>query len=181
MSNWSSAMASWCWGYTNMWNVGAQNGNASTNWWGSLGRGAVHLMPMPASINPVPAINGLVVMDDNQQPVLFADLANPDSFGYRVQSDFTNRGTIPGAKATLRASATKRSTHFALSATGLVPNKAYFMAINGANITPVTTDANGRLRMTRLPSGVMTMRGIGSISIMDRNYNPVLSATLPPG
>jgi hypothetical protein len=31
-----------------------------------------------------------------------------------------------------------------------------------------------------LPIGVTTMRGIGSISILDRNYSTVLSATLPP-
>jgi hypothetical protein len=62
----------------------------------------------------------------------------------------------------------------------LAPNTTYFMAINDANITAVATDAHGRLRVRHLPIGITTMRGIGSISILDRNYSTVLSATLPP-
>jgi hypothetical protein len=181
MSGWWPMMANWCWNYTNMWNMGAQYGGFSTNWWGSLARGGNHMMPWPYSLSAAPAINGLVVTDANLQPVLSVDLANPDSFGYRVRCDFDNQGIIAGAAATLQANATQRSTHFALSATGLAPSTTYFMAINDANLTTVATDAHGRLRMNHLPSGVASMRGIGRISLLDRNHNAVLSADLPPG
>ena len=56
-------------------------GRNVTNWWGSLGRSACHLMPMPSAIGQIPFINGPVVTDQNLQPVLTADLASPDSFG----------------------------------------------------------------------------------------------------
>ena len=32
----------------------------------------------------------------------------------------------------------------------------------------------------KLPNGVTSMRGIGSISIQDRNYTPILITALPP-
>lgn len=180
-SNWWPMMAVWCWDYTNMWSYGSGYSGNMTNWWGSLGRSSYHMMPLPPAIGQVPVINALVVMDQDLQSVLTADLASPDSFGYQVRCDFTNHGVVPGAKATLQASATQRSTHFALSATGLAPSTTYFMDINGANVSPVATDAHGRLRMRGMPNGMIGLRGIGNISILDRNYNTVLSTTLPPG
>lgn len=180
MGNWSSAMTNWCWDYTNMWSSGYGYGSVSSNWWGSLGRSAYHMMPMPGSLDRVPAINGLVVMDQNLQPVLSADLANPQTFGYQARYRFTNRGIVPGATATLQASATQRLTHFMISATGLAPRSIYYLSVNDSSVTPVATDARGRLSMRQLPSGVTSMRGLGRISILDRNHNTVLSATLPP-
>ncbi len=180
MSNWWPIMSNWCWGYTNMWNAGMVVGSGSTNWWGSLSRGAYHRMPLPPSANPVPAINGLVVMDENLQPVLSADLANPDTFTYQVRCELTNPGIVPGARAILNANATQRTAHFGLSATGLVPSSTYYMEFNGANVVLVASDRHGRLHIHSLPNGVTNMRGIGSVSILDKNYNAVLSTSLPP-
>ncbi len=180
MNNWWSEMASWCWEYTNFWNPGVQYSAVSTDWWGSLGRGASHVMPMPASISGVLAINGLVVLDVNLMPVMSADLSSPDSFGYQTRLDFTNQGVVPGASAVLQANATQHGSRFTLSAEGLAPSTTYFMDINGTNVTPAPTDAHGRLRVRELPNGATSMRGVGRISILDRNHTPVLSATLPP-
>ncbi len=181
MTNWWPTMGTWCWDYTNMWNAEPAGGGASSNWWGSLGRGSRHMMPLPSTIDAVPVINGLVVMDEHLQPVLSADLANPASFAYQTRCDLINQAIVPGAKGTLRASATQRSTHFALSATGLAPNTTYFMAINHSSVTPVATDRHGRLQIRKLPDGITSMRGIGHISIQDHDSNLVLSTTLPPG
>jgi hypothetical protein len=180
MGNLWSDMANWCWDYTNMWNARMRSGDLSATWWGSLNRGGSHMMPLPASLDQVPAINGLVLMDQNLQPVLTADLANPNTFTYSARSALTNHGTVPGAMGTLQLSATQRSTHFAMSATGPARSTGYFMAVNDSHITPLATDAYGQVRVRQLPAGVTSMRGISSISILDRNYDPVLSATLPP-
>ena len=155
-------------------------GGASTNWWGNLSRGAYHMMPLPPSVNPVPVINGLVVMDDNLQPLLSADLANPGTFTYQVRCGLTNLGIVPGARATLNATATQRTGHFAISATGLAPSTTYFIDINQANVSVAATDRHGKLQMRTLPTGVTNLRGIGTVSILDRNHQTVLSASLPP-
>ena len=180
MSNWWSTMANWCWDYTNMWDAGAQPGGASPNWWANLSRGAYHQMPMPVAAGRVPALNGLVVMDQDLQPVLSADVANPDTFGYRLRCSFTNQGVIPGAQATLQASATARATHFTMTASGLAPSTTYYMDINGSNVTPVATNRRGRLQVRQLPGGVTSLRGIGNVSIEDNHRNTILSAALSP-
>ncbi len=180
MLNWSPMMSTWCWDYTNMWNGATGTGGVSSHWWGSLQRGGHHMVPLPSSIDTVPAINGLVVMDENLQPVLVCDLANPVSFTYQTRCELTNQGVVPGAKATLSANATQRSAHFALSATGLAPSTTYFMVINESNVTPVATDRRGRLRIRKLPDGVTSLRGIGRVSIQDHTYHTILSTSLPP-
>jgi hypothetical protein len=180
MNTWGPAMANWCWDYTNMWRSSSGYTGNMSNWWGSIGGNSYHTMPLPGSVSPVPIINGLVVMDQNLTPVLSADLADPDSYGYSARCVFTNAGIIPGAQGALQVSATQRSTHLAASATGLAPNTMYSMTFNGAAVTPVATDARGRLKIRGLPNGVTSMRGIGSVSIQDRNSNTILSVTLPP-
>jgi hypothetical protein len=176
-TNWWPVMDGWCWSYTNLWTPGSQYRG---DWWCHFGRSANHRMPFPDSLNSVPTINGLLITDANLQPVLTADLANPQSFTYNTRCAFRNQGFVTNAAATLRASATQRSTHFALSATGLTPGTTYFVEINGANATPVATDRYGRLNIPALPGGMTSMRGISSISILDRSYNSILRATLPP-
>ena len=180
-SNWWPAMAEWCWDYTNLLNGAAGEGGAFTNWWGSLGSSTNHLMPLPRSLRRVPAVNGLVILDENLNPVLATDLANSDSFWFQTQSAFTNRGIVPGAKATLEASATHRSSSFALTATGLAPKTSYTIAINGANVAAMKTDARGQLQLRQLPGGSTGMKNISSISILNSKNKVVLSATLPPG
>jgi hypothetical protein len=180
MVDWWHFMSEWCWSYTNMWNGGSDFDDYTTNWWGSLGRGASHMMPMPGTVNMLTELNGLVIMNADLQPVLTADLANPTSFGYQVHCALKNQGILPGAAATLRASATKNATHFTLSASGLAPNMPYVMAINDTALATFTTDRRGRLQIRKLPNGVTSMRGIGSISIQDRNYTPILITALPP-
>jgi hypothetical protein len=180
-SNWVSDMADWCWDYTNLWNSAAQYGGVSTNWWGHLGSSASHMMPMPPTIDGVPAINGLVVMDGRLQTVLSADMANPDTFTYHTQHDLTNSGIITHAKGTVQVSATQHSVTFALSATGLAPRTTYFLALNGGAMTSCTADANGRLQIRRLPGGMNSIKGIGNVSILDRNHDVLLSAALGPG
>jgi Bacterial Ig domain len=175
MTNWSSMMESWGWDYTNAWS----SGGLSNGWWCSVSRGSSHTMPLPPSINPVPMINGLVIVDEHLQPVLTADLATPDTYGYVARCELTNHGILPGARCTLQVSATERTTRFMLNANGLPPSTMFYMNID-SNLTLVGSDGRGRLQVRSLPTGVSSVRGIGSVSIEDAQFNTVLSATLPP-
>jgi len=179
MTNWWPQMTSWCRDYTNMWNGGTGSGGGASNWWGSRVHGDHHRVPLPDSIAPIPSINGLVVMDDQLQPVLSSDLASPNSFQYQARCDFINHGVLPSAKATVRVSATVKATHFWLSVSGLAPNSNYHCAMNDGSVTSITTDAHGGFRMRKVPGGgsVMNLR---SIWILDQNSSVVLSAALSP-
>ena len=179
MANWWPQMTNWCWDYMNGWNGGAGSAGGFNGWWGSRVGGTSHRMPMPNAIAPVPAVNGLVVMDNNLQVVLASDLTSPSTLQYQAHCDFINHGVVAGAKARAVASATQKGTHFMLTATGLAPNTSYYWGADAGAATSFTTDAHGRFQTRTVPGG-SSVTGIGTIWILDQNSNVVLSAEVSP-
>jgi hypothetical protein len=158
------------------------NGAATLNYshvGSSHGHGHGPGSALPDALNPLSNIGNLVVQDASTQEVLVADFTAPDSLQYLVKRAMTNDGAEPSAAASLRIHASQKLVQFQLNASGLTTSSTYFLAVNDAIASNLTSDAKGRLGIKSLPSGSPDILDIHQLAILNSSSNSVLSTSLP--
>jgi len=133
--------------------------------------------PLPDVLSPLCSVRELDIVNGSGQTVLRSDLTDPDSLQYSVNSFMANTGFIPNAVGRLQINATKHHTQFRLTASGLTPNTAYVLMINGNAAQTNATDRVGKLKLTALPPGSTDVLGINMLALTDSSGNNVVLTT----
>jgi hypothetical protein len=133
--------------------------------------------PLPDVLSPLCSVRELDIVNGSGQTVLRSDLTDPDSLQYSVNSFMANTGFIPNAVGRLQINATKNHTQFRLTASGLTPNTAYVLMINGNAAQTNATDRVGKLKLTALPPGSMDVLGINMLALTDSSGSNVVLTT----
>jgi hypothetical protein len=133
--------------------------------------------PLPDVLSPLCSVRELDIVNGSGQTVLRSDLTDPDSLQYSVNSFMANTGFIPNAVGRLQINATKHHTQFRLTASGLTPNTAYVLMINGNAAQTNATDRVGKLKLTVLPPGSTDVLGINMLALTDSSGNNVVLTT----
>ncbi|MBI3852246.1 MAG: DUF3494 domain-containing protein [Verrucomicrobia bacterium] len=142
----------------------------------SQGKGSAGGQPLPDALHPLRNVRELDIVNGSAQTVLRADLTDPDKLQYLIKRRLDNTGLVSGAVGTLQIKATKTSTKFRLTASGLTPNTDYVLTINGNAAQTNTTDSAGNLNLTALPPGSPNVLEIHSVALTDIAGNVVLTA-----
>jgi hypothetical protein len=145
--------------------VGSSNGQAP-------GKGKT---PLPAVLDPISNIRGLLIANVNTQAVLAAELREPEKLQYLVKRAWAEGDAV----ADLRLKATTRKVQFSLLAGGLAPAQDYLLAVNGDVVAGGTSGTNGALIFTSLPVAPEDILKVRTLAIWDSASNSVLSTTLP--
>ncbi len=131
----------------------------------------------PAALDPLCNIRELDVVNGSTNPVLMADLTDPDQGQYLVKRSMDDTGFIPGAGGELRINATLSFTQFRLQASGLTPDTAYWLTLNGDIVQTNSSDRNGRLKLMTLPEGSPDVLDIHTVTLTSTGTNVVLIST----
>jgi len=133
--------------------------------------------PLPDVLSPLCTVHELDIVNGSGQKILRSDLTDTDSLQYSVNSFMANTGFKPNAVGSLQINASKQRTQFRLTASGLTPNTAYALTINGSVAQTNTTDSAGKLKLTALPPGSTDVLGINMLALTDSSGNNVVLTT----
>jgi hypothetical protein len=147
--------------------VGSSNGRGK-----GMGKGKNAL---PAVLDPISNIRELMVSVNSTQSVLHADLTAPDKLQYLIKRDLSTNDV----DATLSIKATTSKTQFRLTAAGLNPTNAYFLALNGSVVQTNSADAKGKLAINSLLVNPGDILDLHAVALWDSASNVVVSTTLP--
>lgn len=154
-------------------NNGNGNGNGRGNNNGNgNGQGK---SPLPAALNPVNQIQGLVILNTNAQPVLAADLSAPDKLSYLLKRSLST-GNID---ALLLIEANDKRAAVRLMASGLATNSVYSLALDSNIVQSGASSKSGKLTLTAISTNPVDILSVSTVSLVDSNTNVVLSTTLP--
>jgi hypothetical protein len=132
-------------------------------------------LPLPADWEPVSTISALAIVDTNGQTVLTADLTTPEKLEYLVTRDLSTN-TV---KAKLQINAHTHKALVRVTASGLTPNAAYSLALNGTVAQTGNADKKGKLKLeTELPNATDIL-ALQSVALLDDGGSEVVSTTLP--
>jgi len=130
---------------------------------------------LPAELNPVNQIQGLVILNTNEQPVLAADLSAPHKLDYLLKSNLST----DDISAMLMIQANANHATVRLMASGLVTNSVYSLALDDAVVQTGTSSSKGKLTLTATSSSPLDILSVNTVSLLDSSTNIVVSTTLP--
>ena len=144
-----------------------------------IGHGNSSAKKFPAGLDPLTDVLAIEIRDDAGAIVLDADLTDPDWLQYLVKRRLDNGGGDTDAAGALFMKEHGSKVHFRLEAANLDPNADYTLAINGADIETLPTDAGGRLDIKSLPGGAPAPFDMTQVELIDAFDMVVLSTVLP--
>ena len=146
------------------------NGHSTNNGQGN-GKGGA----LSAVLNPVSDIQGLVVLNTNEEAVLTADMTMPYFLQYQIKRNMSTNAV----SALLQIHATTQQTQFRLTSSGLPATNGYYLVINGNVDQSVQTDSKGKFVINSLAENSLNILDVHSVVLWDTASNVVLSAQLP--
>ncbi|HXI84527.1 MAG TPA: ice-binding family protein [Verrucomicrobiae bacterium] len=141
----------------------------------ATGNPSANQHPLPDALNPLRNIRELDIVNGSTQTVLQVDLTNTGKLQYLVKRLMDNAGLIPAAAGLLQIKASATFAQFRLTASGLTPNTAYVLTINGNAVQTNTSDSAGNLNLTSLPPGAPDVLDIHAVALTDITGHVVLT------
>lgn len=149
---------------------------------GTLAKGR---LPLPDTLAPVEKVKAIGVFKFNvvegtpvaNEPVLYANLTEPDRLGYLVKRNISS-DTV---KATLRIFGNRQQVQFRLVAYNLTPAAEYDLFLNGVEVKTGTAGPRGGLVIQSPLQEPLDVLGLRSVELKDTAdpANVILSTTLP--
>ena len=130
-------------------------------------KGSELMAPPYDVLNPMCDIREIDIVNGDEQTVLRAVLADPDSGHYLVNRTMNNTGFLPAAAGTLLIRADQNATQFRLQASGLTPNTNYVLVINGSAVQTNSANKLGKLTLTSLPTNSPDVLDIQMVELTD--------------
>jgi len=145
----------------------------------SRGQGGGGRNPLPDVLSPLTDVRAIGVENGSTQAVAYAWIADASQFHYLVKRNLTADESNGTAAGSISLIANPRHVNFRLLAGGLAATNDYHLALNSNVVNTVTSDENGRLRITTWPSNAPAILELRSLSLLDSVSNAVLSTMLP--
>lgn len=129
---------------------------------------------LPGAMDPVNMVIGIAIVNTNVQPVLAADLLNPDHLQVQIKRDISS-DQVP-ALLTIHGNDTRATVKIAAS--NLVPNSTYALAVNNTILATNNASAGGRLSIdTQMTS--QDLLHVFSVTLLDDTGANVVGTMLP--
>jgi hypothetical protein len=145
----------------------------------SRGQGGGGRNPLPDALSPLTSVRSIGVENSSNQTVAYAVITDASQFHYLVKRNLTPEDTNGTAAGSISLTANQRHVNFRLIAGGVNATNDYHLALNSNVVSTVTSDEDGRLRITSWPSNAPAILDLRSLSLLDSGSNTVLSTTLP--
>jgi hypothetical protein len=135
---------------------------------------------MPDALNPLTDLRAISLQDlALTQSVAFAWIDQASSYQYLVKRNLTPADSQATAAGSISIKAPPQRVQFTLLADGLAPTNNYLLSLNSNIVESVTTDSEGRLRITNWSTSAPPVLELRSLALLDAGSNTVLSTTLP--
>ncbi|HXF10813.1 MAG TPA: hypothetical protein VN625_08520 [Desulfuromonadaceae bacterium] len=131
--------------------------------------------PLPDQMNPVNMVIGVAIVNTNSQPVLAADLLSPASMQILIIRNIST-AQVP-ASMTIAASNTRSTVK--ITASNLIPNAPYALALNNQVAATGNASALGKLSIQATFPNPDDVLHLFSVSLLDGNNSRVTGTMLP--